>query len=82
MWQPGPVTNPRSTGVIYREGCHDQTTLDRRRWCRGPVRVRRGSGLRRAMNDVIDQREAGAAEQAEIYESFEAELAEELNWPN
>ena len=37
-----------------------------------------GSELRRAMNDVIDQREAGAAEQAEIYESFEVELTEEL----
>ena len=37
-----------------------------------------GSELRRALNDIIDQREAGAAEQAEIYESFEAELADEL----
>ena len=37
-----------------------------------------GSELRRALNDIIDQRESGAAEQAEIYESFEAELAAEL----
>ena len=37
-----------------------------------------GSELRHALNDIIDQREAGAAEQAEIYESFEAELADEL----
>ena len=37
-----------------------------------------GSELRRAMNDILNQREAGAAEQAELYESFEAELAEEL----
>ncbi len=37
-----------------------------------------GSELRRALNDIIDQREAGAADQAEIYESFEAELADEL----
>ncbi len=37
-----------------------------------------GSELRRTLNDIIDQREAGAAEQADIYESFEAELAGEL----
>ena len=37
-----------------------------------------GSELRRALNDVIDQREAGATEQAAAYESFEAELTEEL----
>ena len=37
-----------------------------------------GSELRRALNDIIDQREAGAAEQAAAYESFEAELTEEL----
>ena len=37
-----------------------------------------GSELRRALNDIIDEREAGAAELSEVYESFEAELAEEL----
>ena len=37
-----------------------------------------GSELRRALNDIIDQREAGAAEQAAVYESFDTELTEEL----
>lgn len=37
-----------------------------------------GSELRRALNDIIDQRESDAAELSEIYESFEAELAAEL----
>ncbi|MCY4508339.1 MAG: hypothetical protein OXG35_15495 [Acidobacteria bacterium] len=37
-----------------------------------------GSELRRALNDIIDQRGAGAAEQAAVYAAFEAELAEEL----
>ncbi|MCY4512009.1 MAG: hypothetical protein OXG35_34345 [Acidobacteria bacterium] len=37
-----------------------------------------GSELRRALNDVIDQREAGATEAAAVYEAFGAELTEEL----
>lgn len=37
-----------------------------------------GSELRRALNHIIDQRGARAAEQAAAYAAFEAELAEEL----
>jgi hypothetical protein len=36
------------------------------------------SADRRSMNDAIDQREAVMAERAEVFESFEAELAAEL----
>ena len=36
------------------------------------------SELRRAMADIIDQREVGAAQMASAYRAFEAELTEEL----